>query len=115
MTIGIDFDEIFGELKRILRELQEFPAASEVAVSEGGVSNATREFREEVRKAASSMGDATKIAIDKLNETHDTIRAAVMQIAEQDASLAEETNLIVSLLDSAVEQAGTGETEKLDY
>lgn len=121
MTIGIDLDQIFGELKRILRELQEFPAASEVAVSEGGVSNVTRDFRQAVSDSAREMSRATDRAIAKLNATHDTIRAAVMQIAEQDAALADETKLVVALLDSAVAQAkpveptSTDEVETADY
>ncbi|MEV7610641.1 hypothetical protein AB0N61_14255 [Microbacterium sp. NPDC089320] len=104
MSIAIDFDGVFAELKRILRELQEFPSPSEVAVSEGGSSKATVEFRQAVADAAQSMGDATARTIAKIQDTHDVIRAAVLQIAEQDASLADETNLIVSLLDSAVAQ-----------
>jgi len=109
MSIAIDFDGVFAELKRILRELQEFPSPSEVAVSEGGSSKATVDFRRAVADAAQSMGDATARTIAKIQDTHDVIRAAVMQIAEQDASLADETKLIVSLLDSAVAQ-GDGDT-----
>lgn len=112
MTIAVDFDEVFAELKRLLRELQEFPSPAEVGVAEGDVSNTTREFHRAVLGAASAMRVATEKALEKLQNTHDTIRAAVLQIAEQDAALADETKLIVSLLDSVVEQAsspaGTG-------
>ncbi|WP_091229749.1 hypothetical protein [Microbacterium sp. 3J1] len=104
MSIAVDFDGVFAELKRLLRELQEFPSPSEVAVSEGGSSKATVEFRSAVARVAGSMSDATDKTIAKLQTTHDAIRAAVSQIAEQDASLADEAKLIVSLLDSAVAQ-----------
>ncbi len=107
MAIAVDFDGVFAELKRLLRELQEFPSPAEVGVAEGDVSNTTREFHAAVSRAAREMGSATERALEKLQNTHDTIRAAVMQIAEQDAALADETKLIVSLLDSAVEQAGS--------
>lgn len=107
MAIAVDFDGVFAELKRLLRELQEFPSPAEVSVAEGDVSNTTREFHEAVSRAAREMGAATERAIEKLQNTHDTIRAAVLQIAEQDAALADETKLIVSLLDSAVDQAGS--------
>ncbi|WP_314424323.1 hypothetical protein [uncultured Microbacterium sp.] len=105
MSIAVDFDGVFAELKRLLRELQEFPSPDEVAVAEGDVSNSTREFHQAVSDAARSMGIATEKVLAKLQNTHDTIRAAVLQIAEQDEALADETKLIVSLLDSAVEQA----------
>ena len=104
MSIAIDFDGVFAELKRLLRELQEFPSPDEVAVAEGDVSNSTREFHQAVAGAAQSMGIATEKVLAKLQNTHDTIRAAILQIAEQDEALADETKLIVSLLDSAVEQ-----------
>jgi ABC-type transporter Mla subunit MlaD len=104
MSIAVDFDGVFAELKRLLRELQEFPSPAEVAVVEGEASSTTREFHQAVANAAREMGDATERAIEKLQNTHDTIRAAVLQLAEQDAALADETKLIVSLLDSAVEQ-----------
>ncbi|MCI1017017.1 hypothetical protein HWD99_00095 [Microbacterium sp. C5A9] len=104
MSIAVDFDGVFAELKRLLRELQEFPSPDEVAVAEGDVSNSTREFHQAVAGAAQSMGIATEKVLAKLQNTHDTIRAAILQIAEQDEALADETKLIVSLLDSAVEQ-----------
>lgn len=104
MSIAVDFDGVFAELKRILRELQEFPNPAEVGVSEGGSSKATFEFRSAVARAAGAMGDVTDRTLIKLQDTHDSIRAAVEQIAEQDASLADEAKLIVSLLDSAVAQ-----------
>ncbi|EYT57540.1 hypothetical protein [Microbacterium sp. UCD-TDU] len=107
MAIAVDFDGVFAELKRLLRELQEFPSPDEVGVAEGDVSETTREFHRAVLGAASAMSVATEKALEKLQNTHDTIRAAVLQIAEQDAALADETKLIVSLLDSAVEQAGS--------
>ncbi|PRB17289.1 hypothetical protein [Microbacterium sp. MYb62] len=110
MAIAVDFDGVFAELKRLLRELQEFPSPAEVGVAEGDVSNTTREFHEAVSRAAREMGSATERALEKLQNTHDTIRAAVLQIAEQDAALADETKLIVSLLDSAVEQAASPAT-----
>lgn len=109
MSIAVDFDGVFAELKRILRELQEFPSPAEVGISEGGSSNATYEFRNAVARAAGAMADATDKTLVKLQATHDSIRAAVEDIAEQDASLADEAKLIVSLLDSAVEQV-EGET-----
>lgn len=104
MSIAVDFDGVFAELKRILRELQEFPSPAEVGVSEGGSSKATFEFRSAVARAAGAMADVTDRTLIKLQDTHDSIRAAVEQIAEQDASLADEAKLIVSLLDSAVAQ-----------
>ena len=107
MAIAVDFDGVFAELKRLLRELQEFPSPAEVGVAEGDVSETTREFHRAVLGAASTMRVATEKALEKLQNTHDTIRAAVLEIAEQDAALADETKLIVSLLDSAVEQAGS--------
>lgn len=105
MNIGVDVDGVFAELKRLLRELQEFPSPAEVAVVEGDVSQTTREFHLEVSKAAYYMGAVTELTLQKLQSTHDTIRAAALQIAERDAALADEVQLIVSLLDSAVEQA----------
>ncbi|OIJ34397.1 MULTISPECIES: hypothetical protein [unclassified Microbacterium] len=107
MSIAVDFDGVFAELKRLLRELQEFPSPAEVAVAEGDVSNTTREFHQAVSDAAREMGAATERALENLQSTHDAIRAAVLQLAEQDAALADETKLIVSLLDSAVEQAAS--------
>ncbi len=104
MSIAIDFDGVFAELKRLLRELQEFPSPAEVGVSEGGSSKATFEFRTAVARAAGAMSEVTDRTLNKLQDTHDAIRAAVEQIAEQDASLADEAKLIVSLLDSAVAQ-----------
>lgn len=104
MSIAVDFDGVFGELKRLLRELQEFPSPSEVAVSEGGSSQAVVDFRRAVAQAAGSMSDVTDKTLAKLQSTHDAIRAAVSQISEQDASLSDEAKLIVSLLDSAVAQ-----------
>ena len=41
-----------GTVKRIQRDMQQLPAASEVAVSEGGVSEATAEYRDAVRSVA---------------------------------------------------------------
>jgi hypothetical protein len=112
MTIGIDFDRLFEELKRITRELQQFPAASEVAIVEGGVSRATSDFRDSLSTAAAAMSSATDRTITALNDTHDTIRAAAMQMAEQDAALADETDMILRLLDSAVAQASdTAQTD----
>lgn len=108
MSIAVDFDGVFAELKRLLRELQEFPSPSEVAVSEGGSSQATVEFRRAVAQVAGSMSDVTDKTLAKLQNTHDAIRAAVSEIAEQDASLSDEAKLIVSLLDSAVAQADEG-------
>lgn len=108
MTIGIDFDQIFGELKRIQRDMQQFPAASEVAVSEGGASQATADFREAVSRVAQGMGAATQNSISALNDANEAIRLAVMEIAEQDAALADETKLIIALLDSAGTQAPAG-------
>lgn len=105
MSIAVDFDGVFAELKRLLRELQEFPSPAEVGVVEGDVSSTTSEFHQAVSRAAREMGSATERALEKLQNTHDTIRAAVLQLAEQDAALADETRLIVSLLDSAVAQA----------
>lgn len=110
MSIAIDFDGVFAELKRLLRELQEFPNPAEVGVSEGGSSKATFDFRNAVARSAVAMGDVTDRTLIKLQDTHDSIRAAVEQIAEQDASLADEAKLIVSLLDSAVAQAEDGTT-----
>ncbi|WP_315638099.1 MULTISPECIES: hypothetical protein [Microbacterium] len=107
MTIGIDLDQILAEIKRIQRDMQQLPAASEVAVSEGGVSEATAEFRDAVRSVADGMGKATQNSIVALNDANEAMRLAVMAIAEQDAAIADEAKLILSLLDSAVEQAPT--------
>lgn len=129
MTIGIDLDQILAEIKRIQRDMQQFPAVSEVAVSEGGVSKATAEFRDAVRSVAVGMGVATQNSIDALNDANEAMRLAVMDIAEQDAAIADEARLILSLLDSAVEQApshatpataqssesSTDESEEMDY
>ena len=111
MVIAIDFEQIFAELKRISRELEHFPAADEVTVVEGGVSETTSAFRGELRRAAQRMGDATAKTIEALTQAQETIRAAVMQMAEQDAALADESKMIIQLLDSAVAQAnGTPNT-----
>jgi len=108
MTIGIDFDQIFAELKRIQRDMQQFPSATEVSVSEGGASKSTAEFRAAVAQVAHGMGVATRNATDALNDASEAIRQAVTEIAEQDAALADEARLILSLLDSAGEQAPSG-------
>ncbi|PKI89920.1 hypothetical protein CW368_12205 [Actinomycetales bacterium SN12] len=113
--IGIDFDQIMAELKRLAREAAAFPDANEVAVSEGGTSNATGDLRDAVALAAERLGVATQKAVDSLNDTQETIRQAVMMIAEQDAAIADESKLILSLLDSAVAQSGADEAEELDY
>nr|WP_201468702.1 hypothetical protein [Microbacterium hydrocarbonoxydans] len=105
MVIAIDFEQIFAELKRISRELEHFPAADEVTVVEGGVSETTSSFRDELRRAAQRMGAATSKTIEALTQAQETIRAAVMQMAEQDAALADESKMIIQLLDSAVAQA----------
>ena len=105
MVIAIDFEQIFAELKRISRELEHFPAAEEVTVVEGGVSETTSAFREELRRAAQRMGAATSKTVEALTQAQETIRAAVMQMAEQDAALADESKMIIQLLDSAVAQA----------
>lgn len=105
MVIAIDFEQIFAELKRISRELEHFPAADEVTVVEGGVSETTSSFRQELRHAAMSMGEATSKTIEALTQAQETIRTAVMQMAEQDAALADESKMIIQLLDSAVAQA----------
>lgn len=105
MTIAFDFEQIFAELKRISRELEHFPAAEEVAVVEGGVTPTTGSFRDQLARAASTMGTTTERTIDALNAAQDAIRAAVMQMAEQDAALADESKMIIQLLDSAVAQA----------
>ncbi|CAD5137921.1 MULTISPECIES: hypothetical protein [Microbacterium] len=107
MTIGIDLDQILAEIKRIQRDMQQLPAASEVAVSEGGVSEATADFRYAVKRVADGMGKATQNSIVALNDANEAMRLAVMAIAEQDAAIADEAKLILSLLDSAVEQAPT--------
>lgn len=106
--IGIDFDQIFAEIKRIQRDMKQFPAASEVARSVGGETDATRNFRNAVELVAQGMGTVTENSIVALNEANEAIRLAVTEIAEQDAALADETKLIVSLLDSATEQASAG-------
>ncbi|MFJ4046827.1 hypothetical protein ACIPV2_13915 [Microbacterium sp. NPDC089987] len=105
MTIGIDFDQIFAEIKRIQRDMQQFPAASDVARSVGGRTDATGEFRAAVERVAQGMGVVTESSIVALNDANEAIRLAVMEIAEQDAALADETKVIISLLDSAVDQA----------
>lgn len=105
MTIAFDFEQIFAELKRISRELEHFPAPDEVTVVEGGVSETTSSFRSDLRTAALSMGSATTKTIEALNAAQSAIRAAVMQMAEQDAALADESKMIIQLLDSAVAQA----------
>ncbi|KYJ98036.1 hypothetical protein M4D51_01165 [Microbacterium sp. p3-SID338] len=105
MTIGIDLDQILAEIKRIQRDMQQLPAASEVAVSEGGVSEATADFRYAVKRVADGMGEATQNSIVALNDANEAMRLAVLDIAEQDAAIADEAKLILSLLDSAVEQA----------
>lgn len=105
MVIAFDFEQIFAELKRISRELEHFPAAEEVAIVEGGVSETTSTFRGDLRTAALTMGSATTKTIEALNQAQNTIRAAVMQMAEQDAALADESKMIIQLLDSAVAQA----------
>lgn len=114
MTIGIDLDEIMAELKRLAREAATFPTADEVAVSEGGTSRATDDLRDAVAFAAGRLGDATQNVVDSLSETQETIRQAVMLIAEQDAAIADESKLILSLLDSAVQQS-TDEVVEADY
>jgi hypothetical protein len=105
MVIAFDFDQIFAELKRISRELEHFPAAEEVTVIEGGVSETTSDFYGALSAAATSMGSATSMTIDALTRAQTTIREAVMQMAEQDAALADESKMIIQLLDSAVAQA----------
>lgn len=110
MAIAFDFEQIFAELKRISRELEHFPAAEEVAIVEGGVSPATGAFRNQLTLAANAMANSTDATITALNKAHDSIRAAVMQMAEQDAALADESKMILQLLDSAVAQAGTAPT-----
>ena len=59
MSIAVDFDGVFAELKRLLRELQEFPSPAEVAVVEGEASSTTREFHQAVASAAREMVDST--------------------------------------------------------
>ncbi|AMG83519.1 MULTISPECIES: hypothetical protein [Microbacterium] len=115
MTIGIDFDQIMAELKRLAREAAAFPAANEVAVSEGGTSKATDELRNAVAYAAGRLSVATQNAVDSLNETQETIRQAVMMIAEQDAAIADDSKLILSLLDSAVAQSDSDTSAEADY
>lgn len=106
MTIAFDFDQIFAEIKRISRELEHFPAAEEVAVVEGGVTPATGAFRSELTIAAAAMASTTAATITALTVAQEAIRAAVTQMAEQDAALADESKMILQLLDSAVAQAG---------
>lgn len=108
MSIAIDFDQIMAELKRLAREAAAFPTANEVAVSEGGTSQATADFRDAVSRVAQGMGAATQNSISALNDANEAIRFAVMEIAEQDAALADETKLIIALLDSAGKQAPAG-------
>lgn len=110
MVIAIDFEQIFAELKRISRELEHFPAADEVTVVEGGVSETTSSFRSELRDAALRMGAATSKTVEALTQAQETIRSAVMQMAEQDAALADESKMIIQLLDSAVAQANENPT-----
>ena len=111
MTIGIDFDQIMAELKRLAREAAAFPAANEVAVSEGGTSKATDELRNAVAYAAGRLSVATQNAVDSLNETQETIRQAVMMIA----AIADDSKLILSLLDSAVAQSDSDTSAEADY
>ncbi|CAN7200825.1 hypothetical protein LJR044_000560 [Microbacterium foliorum] len=109
MAIAFDFEQIFAELKRIERDMQQFPAASEVAVSEGGSSKATAEFRIAVTQVAQGMGAVTENSIAALNDANQAIRQAVTEIAEQDAALADEAKLILTLLDSAGQQTPAGQ------
>ncbi|WP_311259136.1 hypothetical protein [Microbacterium sp. WCS2018Hpa-9] len=105
--IAIDIDQILAELKRIARDAQQFPDAAEVRHSEGGVTPALADFREAVSRVASGMGTATQNSVNALNDVSDAIRFAVTELAEQDASLADDTKIVLALLDSAAAQSTT--------
>lgn len=112
----IDPEGIFANVKRILREMQEFPAAAEVAVSEGGSSKVTDAFRDEVGYAAAAMADSTRQITEAMTAMQETIRSVVELLVENDASLADETKVLLSLLDSAADQpAAEDESKKSDY
>jgi len=104
MTIAIDIDQILAELKRIARDAQQFPDAAEVRRSEGGVTPALEQFRDAVRQVAEGMGTATQNSVDALNDVSEAIRNAVTELAEQDAALADDTRIVLALLDSAADQ-----------
>lgn len=105
MTISIVIDGVNSALTKILQSMQEFPAAVEVAISEGGTSTVTKPFRDEVSQAATEMGSVTTKIVDVVNETQDEIRAAVKNLMETDAEFAAEGRRLLSLLDSAGEQS----------
>ncbi|MGO1507493.1 MAG: hypothetical protein ACTHZW_07070 [Microbacteriaceae bacterium] len=111
MTISIVVEGVAGALGKILREMQEFPAAVEVAVSEGGTSTVTKPFRDEVTYAAREMSFVTTKIVDVVNDTQDHIRAAVKTLMETDAEFADEGRRLLALLESAGEQSeGSGGT-----
>lgn len=109
----VDPEGIFININRILQEMREFPEAADVATSEGGSTEATRQFRSEVREAAQAMAFATSKIVTQLNEAHETIRQVVVQLAENDASLADEVKTVLALLDSATGQSE--ESQKSAY
>ncbi|MGO2746716.1 hypothetical protein [Microbacterium sp.] len=106
MTIFMDIDGVRIDIRKILREMQEFPAAAEVAVSEGGSSEVSIGFRSAVAGAADAMGEGTRRVVELLNSTQEAIRASVEELAAQDSSISDEVKTILSLLDSAAEQDG---------
>lgn len=111
----LDPDGIYVNLRKILQEMREFPAAADVAVSEGGSSAVTGDFRDEVGAAAATMAAATETIVDSMNGMHDTIRSVVAQLVENDASLADDTNVLLALLDSAAQQTAEDTSAKSDY
>lgn len=93
--ILVDVDGVMVDIRKILREMENFPSAAAVAVSVGGSSGVSANFRSAVTDAAEGMGRSTKHVVELLNTTQETIRQAVMELAELDASVADETNTIL--------------------
>ncbi len=107
MTISILVEGVTGALTKILQAMEEFPAAVEVPISEGGTSTVTKPFRDEVRYAAQEMSDVTAKIITVVNETQDEIRAAVKRLMETDAEFADEGRRLLALLESAEQGGGS--------
>lgn len=113
--IRINPDALFGELRSLRSELESFPSAVEVAMSEGGSTPATSHFRTEVTLAASAMSSATTKIVKQIDELHAAMSEVITLLAENDATVANESDAVRALLDSAAAQGSSTRSTKRDH
>jgi|SRR5690554_1057561 len=108
--ISVRIADVHDELRRVLTHLNEFPSPEDVKEVHGPSNTSVRRFYTQLRVTAREAAGATTLVMEELTQLDSAIRAALEDLTNHDADLAQSADKVEAFLDSANPQPAPEQT-----